>query len=154
MLRRTLAAALCLVLGLALIVGSTGPAVSAQAQKDALVVYTYSSFVSDGAADVIAKVFKGQTGTDVQFVATDDSRTMLAKLIANRDASGQAPADAFIGAEVNDLGTANDHDVFAPLTAADIPNLANVPKEIQFDPDGKLIPYEHGFITQIGRAHV
>jgi thiamine transport system substrate-binding protein len=149
MLRRTVAAALCIVLGLSLISGWVGPSLQAQAQKDTLVIYTYSSFVSDGAADLIAKVFKGQTGADVQFVATDDSRTMLAKLIANRDASGQTPADAFIGVEVNDLGTANDHDVFAPLTAADIPNLANIPKEIQFDPDGKLIPYEHGFITLI-----
>jgi thiamine transport system substrate-binding protein len=149
MLRHTLAAALCLVLGLSLVGGWAGPSVQAQAQKDTLVVYTYSSFASYGAADAVAKVFKAQTSQEIQFVATDDSRAMLAKLITERDATGQPPADVFVGVEINDLSTANAHDVFVPLTANDVPNLANVPKEIQFDPSGKLIPYEHGFITLI-----
>lgn len=150
MLRRTSVIALCLALGFSLIVGFTGPSASAQGQTGTLVVYTYSSFASYGAADAVSRAFKAQTGADVQFVATGDSRAMLAKLIAERDAvGGTPPADVFIGVEVNDLGTANDHDVFVPLTSSDVPHLANVPKEIQFDPSGRLIPYEHGFITLI-----
>ncbi|OGF54927.1 MAG: hypothetical protein A2Z21_08300, partial [Candidatus Fraserbacteria bacterium RBG_16_55_9] len=69
--------------------------------------------------------------------------------IAERDATGQAPADVFIGVEINDVGTAERHDVFSPLTVVAVPNLAGVPEEIQLDRSGKLIPYEHGFITLV-----
>ena len=151
MLQRTLAATLALALGLSLLGGWVGPAAPAQAQKtqDTLVVYTYSSFVSYGAAQAVAQAFKAQTGAQVRFVATGDSRIMLAKLITERDVTGRPPADVFIGVEVNDLGTAEKHDVFVPLSVKDVPNLADVPPEIQFDPAGKLIPYEHGFITLV-----
>lgn len=119
----------------------------AQAKAPTIVAYTYSSFASYGAADVVSKAFTAATGAGVQFVATGDSRAMLAKLIAERDAAGQPPADVFIGVEANDLGTAKAHDVFMPLSSSDIPNLATVPESLLFDPDKLLIPYEHGFIT-------
>jgi len=139
--------ALALVLALAgLLVGQ--PTVSSAQSDDPLAVYTYDSFVSFGAADVISTKFKEETGRDVRFVATADSRTMLSKLISERE-SGGTNADAFVGVEVNDLGTARENDVFQQLSNEDVPNLENVPADIQFDPDNRLIPYEHGFITLV-----
>lgn len=124
-------------------------AVGAQTNTPTIVAYTYSSFASYGAADVVRKAFNKATGATVQFVATGDSRAMLSKLIAERAASGSAPADAFIGVEVNDSGTAHSNHIFERLTPSQIPNLAHVPQALRFDPSDRLIPYEYGFITLV-----
>ena len=139
--------ALALVLGLAGLLIGQATASSTQ-QEQPLTVYTYDSFVSFGAADVISETFQEQTGRNVRFVATADSRTMLSKLISERDA-GRTSADAFVGVEVNDLGTAREHNVFQQLSTDDVPNLQHVPDELLFDPANRLIPYEHGFITLV-----
>lgn len=123
------------------------PAVLAQSGAKTIVAYTYSSFASYGAADVVSKAFEKATGASVQFVATGDSRAMLSKLIAERSATGRASADAFVGVEVNDSGVANK--LFEPLSVAEIPNLADVPNALRFDAQDRLIPYEHGFITLV-----
>ena len=139
--------ALALVLGMvSLLVGQ--PTTSAAQETQPLTVYTYDSFVSYGAADVITRAFEEQTGHNVRFVATADSRTMLSKLIAERD-SGGTSADAFVGVEVNDLGTARRNDVFQQISTEDVPNLEHVAEDIRFDPENRLIPYEHGFITLV-----
>ena len=139
--------ALALVLGLVgLLVGQ--PTVSRAQNEEPLTVYTYDSFVSFGAADVISSAFQDATGRNVRFVATADSRTMLSKLISERD-SGGTPADAFVGVEVNDLGTARENDVFQAISSDGVPNLQHVPTDIRFDPENRLIPYEHGFITLV-----
>ncbi len=114
-----------------------------------IVAYTYSSFASYGAADIVSKAFENATGATVQFVATGDSRAMLSKLIAEWAASGTAPADAFVGIEVNDAGNALSRNLFEPVTVSDVPNLASVPDALRFDPSNRLIPYEHGFITLV-----
>lgn len=139
--------ALVAMLGLVgLLVGQ--PTVSNAQEDQPLTVYTYDSFVSYGAADVISNTFREKTGRNVRFVATADSRTMLSKLISERE-SGGTPADAFVGVEVNDLGTARENDVFQRLSTEDVPNLEHVPDDIRFDPENRLIPYEHGFITLV-----
>jgi len=74
---------------------------------------------------------------------------MLSKLIAERAASGKPSADVFVGVEINDTGTANQNNLFEPLTVSDVPNLASVPKGLRFDSSGRLIPYEHGYITLV-----
>lgn len=127
-------------------VWTTGTAVG-QTNSTTIVAYTYSSFASYGAADVVTKAFRRATGATVQFVATGDDRTMLSKLIAERAASGTAPADVFVGVEMNDAGVANRNNVFDSITVRDVPNLASVPAALRFDPSNRLIPYEHGFIT-------
>ncbi len=139
--------ALALMLGLVgLLLGQ--PTVSSAQSEEPLAVYTYDSFVSFGAADVISTAFQEQTGRNVRFVATADSRTMLSRLISERE-SGGTQADAFVGVEVNDLGTARDNGVFQQLSTEDVPNLDHVPDDLRFDPDDRLIPYEHGFITLV-----
>jgi thiamine transport system substrate-binding protein len=122
---------------------------SARQGKATIVAYTYSSFASYGAADVVRKAFKKATGANVRFVATGDSRAMLAKFLAERSATGEVPADAFVGVEINDAGIANSKNIFIPLTITDVPNLREVPKSLRFDPTGALIPYEHGYITLV-----
>jgi len=113
-----------------------------------LVVYTYDSFVSFGPASEIESRFEEISGTDVQFVATDDSRAMLARMRSERD-SGGTPADVFIGVEANDLRTATRGRAFVPLDEEAVPNLARIPADLRFDSMNRLVPYEHGFITLV-----
>ncbi len=113
-----------------------------------LVVYTYSSFASWGAAPYIEEAFEQDRQVDVEFVATGDARMMLAKLIAEQEA-GKPGADVFIGVEAGDLSTALDHDVFFPLTKGDIPNLASVRQDLLIDATNSLIPYEHSYIALV-----
>lgn len=117
-------------------------------QENTLVVYTYDSFVSFGPATEIESRFEAQTGVDVQFVATDDSRSMLARMLTERD-SGGTPADVFIGVEVNDLSTATEDGAFLSLSESEIPNLQHIDSTVRFDAENRLLPYEHGFITLV-----
>lgn len=117
-------------------------------QGSPLVVYTYDSFVSFGPAKQIQTMFKAQTGTTVQFVATGDSRAMLSRLLNERSGAGTS-ADVFVGVELNDLDKATRGGAFVPLGAGDVPNLETTAPEVRFDPQSRLVPYEHGFITLI-----
>jgi len=38
-------------------------------------------------------------------------------------------------------------DKFIPLAEEELPNLAKVPEDLLIDPENRLIPYEHGYIT-------
>jgi thiamine transport system substrate-binding protein len=136
-MRNLLFVVLILVVGL-LFLGS--------AQVPKLVVYTYDSFASWGPARFIEEEFERTHTIDVEFVATADSRAMLAKLIREREA-GEQGADVFIGIEAADLPTVWEHELFIPLTAEDVPRLALIPQDLLVDPENSAIPYEHGYIT-------
>ncbi len=130
------------LLAAVLVLGIGGGPQAAQAR---LVVYTYDSFASWGPAKFIETEFeRTHEGVDVVFVATADSRAMLARLIAEKEAGGPT-ADVFIGVEAADLYRAREH--FIPLRAEGLPNLAKVPEDLLVDPENRLIPYEHGYIT-------
>lgn len=117
-------------------------------KKDKLVVYTYDSFVSWGPAKFMAKTFEKTHNVEVQFVGTADSRQMLSRLIAEKQA-GASEVDVFIGIEMSDLTKIEGKDLFEQLSIKDVPNLAEIPKHIQFDPKNRLIPYEYGYITLV-----
>ncbi|MFQ6090489.1 MAG: extracellular solute-binding protein, partial [Candidatus Bipolaricaulia bacterium] len=124
-----------------------------QAQVPRLIVYTYDSFASWGPAPFIEEEFEKEHRVDVQFVATADSRAMLAKLIRER-ATGEQGADVFIGVEAADLPTIWAHGLFIPLTVEDVPELANLPPGLLIDPQREAIPYEHGYITFVYDSQV
>ncbi|MEA1870590.1 MAG: thiamine ABC transporter substrate-binding protein [Candidatus Bipolaricaulota bacterium] len=135
-MRTALVAGLALVLGL--LVGN--------AQVPRLVVYTYDSFASWGPAAFIEEEFEKTHNVDVQILATADSRVMLGKLIAEREAGAQG-ADVFLGVEVADLPKVKGYNLFIPLTSENIPRLAIIPQSLLSDPENRAIPYEHGYIT-------
>lgn len=143
MLRR--AALVALLSGLVL---AWGDSLAQVGEGSKLVVYVYDSFVSWGPAKFIKTEFERRNpGITVEFVATGPSRAMLARLVTETQ-SGGTPADVFLG-EINDVPKAKKFGLFVPLTESDVPNLKAVSKQLFFDPDRTLIPYEHGFITLV-----
>ncbi len=145
MLRRAAFCVLLIGLGLAWSVSLS----NAQAGEGAkLVVYVYQSFVDYGPAKFIKTEFEKRfSGVEVEFVATGPSRTMLARLVSELQ-TGRTPADLFLG-EINDVPKAKKFGLFIPLSEAEIPNLKEIPKELLFDAEKTLIPYEHGYITLV-----
>lgn len=117
-------------------------------KKENLVVYTYDSFVSWGPAKFMEKTFQERYHIPVEFVATGDSRQMLAQLIAEAQA-GKTDADVFIGIERSDLPKIEGKDLFEPLSKEEVPLLSQVSKDIRFDPQNRLLPYEYGYITLV-----
>jgi len=115
---------------------------------EALLVYSYDSFASWGPAVQIEQRFEELYDVDLQFLAPSDSREMLARLISEKDA-GLPTADVFIGVEAADLPRLRTLDLFDPLTKAMVPTLAAVPEALLVDPELRLVPYEHGYVTLV-----
>lgn len=112
-----------------------------------LVVYTYDSFVSWGPALAIKEKFEALfPGVTLTWVAVGDSSEMLSRLIAELRL-GLPTADVFLGLADVELPRALAHNVFQPYDPARIPNLADVPLELRFDPTGHVLPYDHGYVT-------
>jgi thiamine transport system substrate-binding protein len=118
---------------------------SAQQEGSKLFVYTYNSF---GLAKFLKHEFEKKfSGVEVVFVTPGASRQVLAQLITEKNAGG-TPADLFLG-EINDIPRAKKFDLFVSLSDKDVPNLKEIPKDLFFDKDNTLVPYEHGFITLV-----
>ncbi len=112
-----------------------------------LVVYTYDSFVSWGPALAIKERFEALfPGVTLRWVAVGDSSEMLSRLIAELQL-GLPTADVFLGLADVELPRALAHNVFQPYDPQRIPNLADVPAELIFDPTGHVLPYDHGYVT-------
>lgn len=112
-----------------------------------LVVYTYDSFVSWGPALAIKERFETLfPGVRLTWVAVGDSSEMLSRLIAELQL-GLPTADVFLGLADVELPRALAHNVFQPYDPARIPNLADVPTPLLFDPTGHVLPYDHGYVT-------
>lgn len=117
-----------------------------QADRTPFVVYTYDSFASWGPASDVEQAFEAAYPVDVRFVAIADSRSMLTRLLQERE-SGRQGADVFIGIEAADLARTRKLDLFLPLQPEAVPNLSAVDRSLLLDPTTSLIPYEHGYIT-------
>lgn len=112
-----------------------------------LVVYTYDSFVAWGPALFIKERFEALfPGATLTWVAVGDSSEMLSRLIAELQL-GIARADVFLGLADVELPRALAHRVFQPYDPKLIPNLADVPEALLFDPTGHVLPYDHGYVT-------
>lgn len=115
----------------------------AQSEGSKLFVYAYDSF---GLTKFLKSEFEKRfPNVEVVFVTTGGSGKVFSQLVTERNTGG-TPADVFLG-EINQVPRAKKFDLFVSLTEKDVPNLKDVPKDLLFDKDNTLIPYEHGFIN-------
>jgi thiamine transport system substrate-binding protein len=96
--------------GLALALGAAGAA--AQAEKPKLTVYTYDSFAGEyGPGAKIKERFEATCGCTLDYVATDDAGTLLARLKLEGSSTS---ADVVLGLDTNLMADARDSGLFAP----------------------------------------
>jgi thiamine transport system substrate-binding protein len=95
--------------GLALALGAAGAA--AQSEKPKLTVYTYDSFAGEyGPGATVKERFEASCGCTLDFVATDDAGTLLARLKLEGSSTS---ADVVLGLDTNLMAEAKDSGLFA-----------------------------------------
>lgn len=103
-----------------------------------ITIVTYSSYVLDEA--VQAKVEK-ELGVKLEVNATGDGAEALSAAILT---AGRPEGDIFFGVDNTLLSRALDGDVFQETPSSDLPNLADLPEDLQLDRTGRLVPIDVG----------
>lgn len=103
-----------------------------------LVLASHDSFnVSE---EVLAQ-FETENKVKVQLLALGDAGEALNKVILSKDAP---LADLFFGVDNTFLSRALAGDVFAPYAS---PQLAQIPDELELDPEHRLLPVDVGYVN-------
>jgi thiamine transport system substrate-binding protein len=119
---------------------TTTPAATQSAGEEpaTLVLASHDSFnVSE---EVLAQ-FEAENKAKVQLLALGDAGEALNKVILSKDAP---LADLFFGVDNTFLSRALAGDVFEPYAS---PQLAQIPDELELDPEHRLLPVDVGYIN-------
>ena len=109
-----------------------------------LVIYTYDSFVSDwGPAPVLVPMFEEKYGIKVDIRSAGDAGQVLQKIFLEKD---NPQADLVIGIDNNMLSEAVNMGVLGK-SGLNAENL--VSEDLDFDPEGWLVPYDYGYFSII-----
>ena len=109
----------------------------AAAEEDALTVYAYDSFSGEwGPAGDLIPLFEEKTGIKVNLVGGGDAVEMLSRIELEGD---RTEADVILGIS-DDFA----YRAYPYLEAYDSPYLDDVPDELEFDPEHRLIPFDYG----------
>ena len=105
-----------------------------------LVVYTYSSFPTV-IIDQVKKHFKEKLQQNVEFKSFSDTGPLLNQLLQERD---RPQADVVVGLDHNYLSKVLEAGIlkaYRPQAAA------KIRKELVFDPDFRMIPFDYGYVV-------
>jgi thiamine transport system substrate-binding protein len=131
---RAAAAVLCLA-----VAGAWQPAM-AQAERPTLTVYTYGSFAGEyGPGAIVKERFESRCGCTLEWVATDDAGTLLARLKLEGEGTR---ADVVLGLDTNLMAEAEATGLFAPHGVS-ITDLA-LPVEWT---SGTFLPFDWGWFA-------
>lgn len=109
-----------------------------------LVIYAYDSFVSEwGPGPKIIPEFEKKYGIKVTLISAGDSGQVLQKAVIEKD---NPKADILIGIDNNLLARALEEDIFSPYKPE---KAEQIPKELIFDPDFHVVPFDYGFFAII-----
>ena len=115
-----------------------GSATSQTQTPQTLVVMTHDSFaVSE---DVIAQ-FESENNATVQFLKAGDAGEMVSKACLSK---GNPLADVLFGVDNTFFSRAITCDIFQPYRS---PALADVPRDLQYDTDFRLLPVDYGYVN-------
>lgn len=116
------------------------------------VVYASRSFVRWGPAAAIERAFEAaHPGVDLVWVAPAGAAEMLSRLVAEL-ATGETTADVFLGLTAGSLPRALTENLFQTFDPNRLPNLTFVPQDLQIDPSGHVVPFDHGYIAFVTKA--
>ena len=107
-----------------------------------LVIWTYNSFISEwGPGPEISRLFKEQTGIEINWVSHGNSGAVLSRLLLDREQSG---ADIIIGIDQNQAPRILE----SGLLEAYRPSAYRIiPAELILDQQFRLIPFEYSFFA-------
>ena len=129
--------ALLVPLLLALLLAACQP-VQPDAAMPVLVVASHDSF---NASDDVLAEFESAHNVKLQFLELGDAGAAVNKLILSKDAP---LADVFFGVDNTFLSRALDAEMFIAYPS---PLLADIPDELELDPDHRLLPVDFGYVN-------
>ena len=104
---------------------------------DVLTVYSYDSFSGTwGPAGSLIPAFEEKTGIKVNLVGAGDAVEMLSRIALEGES---CPADVVLG--ITDDFAYRAYEYLEPY---DSPVLEDIPDELEFDPEHRLIPFDYG----------
>ena len=108
-----------------------------EAVSDVLTVYCYDAFASDwGPGPSLIPRFEEETGIKVNLVSAGDAVEMVTRLKMEGDTT---PADVVLG--ITDDFAYKAYDL---LESYDSPVLKDIPDELEFDSEHRLLPFDYG----------
>lgn len=109
----------------------------AAAEEDVLTVYSYDSFASDwGPAGKLIPAFEEETGIKVNLVSAGDAVEMISRVELEGEDTN---ADVILGV-TDDFA----YRAYPYLESYESPVLSDIPDELKFDPENRLIPFDYG----------
>ncbi len=125
----------CIVLFIA---GCQPVSPAAPSQATTLVLASHDSF---NASQAVINAFETAHNVKLKVLTLGDAGEALNKVILSKDVP---LADAFFGVDNTFLSRALGADLFVPY---DSPMLAQIPEDLQLDPQHRLLPVDYGFIN-------
>ncbi|MDS0283667.1 thiamine ABC transporter substrate-binding protein [Haloarcula onubensis] len=120
---------------------------SSNESDDTLTVATYSSFTGeDSAGNWLKSNFEADRDATVEFTTPENG---VNQFIQRKSEGAPVEADLFVGLNTGELVRADeqlDEQLFA---TADVEGADSVKSELNFDPDGRVVPYDTGYISLV-----
>ncbi|SNZ15155.1 thiamine transport system substrate-binding protein [Natronoarchaeum philippinense] len=141
--------------GLAGCVSQPGSPSSGNDDDGTLTIATYDSFVEDQSSlDAPATWLKEQFESEhedvtIEWVNPDNG---LNHYVQRHGQGIDLDADAYLGVNVDDLIRADerlDDSLFQELDWGSVGNTDAIKSELEFDPDGRVMPYDTGYISLV-----
>ena len=120
-----------------LVFAASGLMAQAANEENTLIVYAYDSFASDwGPAGTLIPKFEEETGIKVNLVSAGDAVEMISRVELEGE---DTRADVILGI-TDDFA----YRAYPYLESYDSLVLSDIPDELKFDPENRLIPFDYG----------
>ncbi|WP_324663744.1 thiamine ABC transporter substrate-binding protein [Haloarcula sediminis] len=112
-----------------------------------LTVATYSSFTGeDSAGNWLKSNFESEHDATVEFTTPENG---VSQFIQRKSEGAPIEADLFVGLNTGELVRADEQLDDQLFATADVDGADSVKSELNFDPDGRVIPYDTGYISLV-----
>ncbi len=115
----------------------TLPTATPVPERPAVTLMTHDSFA---VSESLIAQFETETGATLKILKSGDAGSALNQAILSKD---NPLADVFFGVDNTFFGRAIAADIFEPY---DAPGLAEIPDELELDPQHRLLPVDFGYV--------